>query len=533
MAEYQLRPFSYFYVLLLTMLLEAAFFSFYGISRHYNYLTSINDLGHMDQAVWGILHGHPFLNTDVFNTAVSRLGIHFDPVLALFAPLYLVSSNAIWLILAQAFFLPLTGLPIYFLAQHITKSEQAALFWAIACIFSPFMLSAATWDFHPVSLAVPFIAMAYLALEQRKFRLLLLTCGFIILCKEHFGLLVIGFSVLWFLKHRNIKESFTLLLLGAGSFLLIMKVLFPAFSFTGQHLMLSSGLDHMSRYSWLGNSLEAIFKTIVTKPLETSHFVLVSMNGWLYLSILLAPLLFLPVLGFLYLLPGAADLLANLLSSTSLPRSLFSYHSVTLVPVLIVAAIFGSYRVSRVFGRAAPELQAFVVMAVTLVLSWAFFPFFSLPGSTGFWAPKRVIAYHDAQLNDVRELISSEMSVTAQANIGAHFSQRSEIYRYPEMVGEVDVVILRLESPTSLTRGRDIASLAHHLQMDPSEYLDSIRTLLMHSSYKHFVWMDPWLIFTKDGQPSEEIGDIMQKIDGLEISWEVRENPPKTQAQRL
>jgi uncharacterized membrane protein len=38
-------------------------FLFLGLSRHWGYLTSINDLGVADQVVWGFLNGEFFLNT--------------------------------------------------------------------------------------------------------------------------------------------------------------------------------------------------------------------------------------------------------------------------------------------------------------------------------------------------------------------------------------------------------------------------------------------------------------------------------------
>ena len=227
MTKFQIREFSYLYVLLLTILAEVSFFFFYGISRHYNYLTSINDLGHMDQAIWGILYGKPFLNTDIFNTTVSRLGIHFDPILAFFAPFYIFLPSTVWLILAQAVAIPLTGLPIYFLARHVTKSEPVAFLWATATVFSPFVLSAASWDFHPVSLAVPFIALAYLAVEKKSYLALFASCLFILLCKEHFGLLVFGFGLIWFCRHREYGKSFTLVLLGLGHLYLVVKFVMP------------------------------------------------------------------------------------------------------------------------------------------------------------------------------------------------------------------------------------------------------------------------------------------------------------------
>lgn len=509
-------------IFLFFMLLEMVFFSYYGISRHFNYLTSINDLGHMDQAVWGTLKGELFLNSDAFNKPISRLGIHFDPVLALFVPFYLLVPNVVWLILAQAVAIPLTGLPIFFLARRVCQSEQAAFFWSTTCLISPFMMSAASWDFHPVSLAAPFIAMAYLAVEKKQVIVLFAACLFVLLCKEHFGLLVIGFGLLWYFRHRDRKTSLSLILLGLGFIIVVMKVIMPAFSPTGQHLMMSKDLGQLSRYGWLGHSLEEIVINILTNPLDILRQVFIDMGGFAYLVLLLLLFLCLPLVGCEFLLPGIADLLANLLSATPMPRSIFAYHSITLIPVLIAAGIYGSRRTGRLLKMMTVNRLSFIVFSITLLIGWHVFPFFSLPGSIFFWEPKRIFALHDPNYAVVRDLVTPDLSVSVQGNIGAHFTQRHEVYIYPNKVGEVDAVILRLDSPTTVISGREpgkIASLAHHLQMDPLDYLHSIRDLLSHEEYPRLIWKDPWLILLKGKSTTRDVSSVMKKIAELKLAW--------------
>lgn len=509
----------YLYILLFLIISEALFFLFYGLSRHNNYLSSLNDLGHFDQAIWGFLEGRPFLNTDNLNEPVSRLGGHFDLVLAFFVPFYFITPSVNWLIIAQSIALPLASLPIYFLALKVSQSERIALMWAAIYLISPFMLSAASNDFHPVSLATPFIALAYLSLEEKKSLRLFLSCIFILLCKEHFGLLVMGFGLLWYIKYREVKISFSLVFLGGGYFLLVMKVLIPFFSTFGEHLMIAG---QMSRYGWLGHSLENIVISIFVNPIETIHHVLFTMNGWVYLVLLLLPLMCLPLLGGEFLLPGLGDLLANLLSSNPMPRSIFSYHSVTLVPVLVVSAIYGARRIAPLFKRSTLKEPVLIVFMLSLVLAWIFFPFFSLPGSYNFWAPKRIIDFHDENYEEIQGMIKSEMSLSVQANIGAHFTQRLEIYRYPNRVGDVDAVVLRLDSPTLRTRDGNqylIGSLDSHLQMNTVEYLDSVENLLDSDVYQKRIWADPWLIFMKGEKTTIGIDDITHKIESLKVKW--------------
>jgi uncharacterized membrane protein len=513
---------SFLPVLILLIVLEIIFFFFYGLSRHFNYLTSINDLGHMDQAVWGTLHDDLFLNSDLFSKPINRLGFHFTPILAVFLPLYALSPSVTWLILAQAVAIPLTALPTYFLARRVCQSEQESFFWATACLFSPYMLSAASWDFHTVSLAAPFIALAFLAVEKKQHVVLLVACLVVLLCSEHFGVLVIGFGMLWYIRHREFRPSLLLIMIGAISFLLIMKIIMPAFSPTGQHLMLSKDLGQLSRYAWLGQSLQEVTLTILSNPFGVLREVLFNMGGLTYLVLLFLPFLCLPLIGVEFLLPGLADLLANLLSATPMPRSLFAYHSVTLIPVCVVSAIYGCRRAGRIQTTVSSKRLSFAILIITLVIAWAAFPFFSLPGSQGFWQPKRVFALHDPNYAQVRGLISPTMSLSVQANVGAHFTQRKEVYLYPDRVGEAEAVVLRLESPTTMIGGRDpaqIVSLAHHLQMDPFAYLESAKDLLRRQEYSRVVWADPWLVFLKGESLPVDIDAVFARIDYLQHEW--------------
>lgn len=52
------------------------------------------DLGTMVQAVWSTAHGRPLEVTDATGEQMIRLGSHVDPILALFAPLWMLAPGA-------------------------------------------------------------------------------------------------------------------------------------------------------------------------------------------------------------------------------------------------------------------------------------------------------------------------------------------------------------------------------------------------------------------------------------------------------
>jgi hypothetical protein len=115
------------------------------------------------------------------------------------------------------------------------------------------------------------------------------------------------------------------------------------------------------------------------------------------------------------------------------------------------------------------------------------------------------------------------MSLSVQANIGAHFTQRLEIFRFPNKVGDVDAVVLRLESPTLRTKKESqylIGSLGNHLQMNTVEYLGAVERLLESDIYQKMIWADPWLVFMKGERTTTGNDEILQKINSLKAKWE-------------
>jgi uncharacterized membrane protein len=504
-----------------------------GLSRYWGYMSSINDIGMYDQAVWGGVHGEPFLNTIGFNQQTNWLGQHFNPILILFTPLYAIVPSATWLTFAQALALSLAGLPIFLLASRVFTSEKVGLLWALVYLVNPFILNAAAWDFHPITLVVPFVAMSMLSIESKNFRVLLLSCLVILSCKEHLGIMVIGFGFLWGIKNNRWKSAILLILIGIIHFILVLMVIMPALSPTGEHIMLNKGIGQKGRYTWLGSSPKEALQTIFTRPFYILKKVILEMGGAGYLLLILGTFLAVPLAAPEFLLPGLADLATNMLSSVSMPRSPFAYHSVSLVPVLAVAAIYGTERISRWSKKlSAKELTGFLLIA-NIILCYSLAPL-PLPGAKNHWKPLHFLNLPDPTVSTIRFIVGKKASISAQANIGGHFSQRLEIYRFPNKVGEVDAIILRLESPTTninnlpdqlkKPRGFMLQMLDSHLQMDRTQYISSIEHLLAHKEYKILLWNDPWLVMGKgrEGQQSTQVREVKNKLEQLRKLWKTQ-----------
>lgn len=517
----------------IVVLLFFFLFLFLGLSRHWGYLTSINDLGVADQVVWGILNDEFFLNTSQLNRPIIWLGFHFHLIYLVFVPFYYLIPHVIWFILAQAVSLSLAALPIYLLARHVFASERTGLLWMIAYLMNPILLNTAAFDFFPVSLAIPFISLALWSIEMKRSSLLIFSALIILLCKEHFGVMVAGFGVLWWIHNKRWKTSAVLILFGVLHSVIVLGMVMPALSPTHSHIMLGNDLDQLSRYSWLGSSFTEIFLAIFSQPIYVIKMVLLELGGIKYIALILAFFLGFPLAAPQFLLPGLGDLLTNMLSFNPLPRSVLAYHSITLVPILTVAAIYGvktlSLRKNWINRRSAIQLS--VYLFCTSVICGYFLAPLPLPWTRNNFAAANLFSRPDPEIATIRSAIGHRASVSAQSNIGAHFTQRKEIYRYPNKVGTVDAIILRLDSPTrninnipeELTNQRKYLSnvLDGYLQMDRTDYIDSIDSIIHGKDYGILLWHDPWLVLTAHAKFHRQEKNVERKLERLREEWNI------------
>jgi len=494
-------------------------FSLLGLWRHWGYMTSINDLGSFDQVAWMASRGHSLVNTSVLGTPMNWLGFHFQPILFAFVLLYKITPSVNWFVFAQAGALALSAWPIYLIAEQVTDSGKAAFIWSMAYLCNPFLLNAAAWDFHPVTIAVPFMALGLLAVVRKQVGLLVVASIILLACKEHMGLAVAGLGLLYGIQNRAWTTGLSLFLAGIAAFVLIVAVVMPSYSLTGQHLMFGENIGQLGRYSWLGGSPAEVIERAVLEPMHIIRGI-VTLGGIDYIFLLLVPFVFLSLGGVVWLLPAAADLLANLLAAHILPRSLFSYHSVPLIPILAVAAIHGSCRLVRAVKNIDSIKPSYYVLIISLILGYGFAPL-PLYRSANFWRANHFITTSDQEVSTIRGIISSG-SVSAQANIGAHFSQREFIYYYPNNVNEADYVILRLESPTQRLLPYEMGitgTLFHHLITEPADYLDSVRDLLDDKQFDIVFWKDPWLVLQRGEATMENVPQVLGKIETLREEW--------------
>ena len=104
----------------------AAGFAALSVLRHRSFATGRFDMGNMVQAVWSTAHGHPLQVTGLRGDQLSRLGAHFDPILAAFAPLWLAWPSPDVLLVSQAAAVALGALPVAVLDHDVRPDRDGA-----------------------------------------------------------------------------------------------------------------------------------------------------------------------------------------------------------------------------------------------------------------------------------------------------------------------------------------------------------------------------------------------------------------------
>ncbi|MGJ0516384.1 MAG: DUF2079 domain-containing protein [Methylomicrobium sp.] len=495
-----------------------------GLDRHWSFKTSINDTGAFDQAIWSILNQGAPMVTMGSTEPYHWFGVHFHPWLYLYALLYKIYPGPEWLILTQSVAIASTTLPIFKTALRLSYTHWQSFFWSLGFLLNPFVLSAVQWDFHPVSIATPLIAWSIYFLLTNDFRKLLLCILIVLLCQEQFGILTMCLGLSYFIVNKNFKKSLCLVAIGGLYTFISFQYVFPKFSPTGTHIMMSAQYAAANRYSWLGNSLSEIITHLLTSPLEVFKKAFLEMGGGLYIIFLLLPYgLFLPFLGFDILLIGAADFAANALSLLDLQRSINSYHSVALIPIILVASMRG-YRFlsARVSPRVKNPIGVLAVFTSVLFLS------FCLPhllGQNSFWK-LNLIPAPKPDLGEIESRLPAQSMLSVQANVGPHFSQHESLYIFPKNIPKADAVILRMEDPDD-SLGENTIRFSHYMMMQPKDYLTAIRCVLDSGSYRIGYFNPPWLLLLKSGGKSSDAQHLLlaAHLNTLENRWGIKIAP--------
>ena len=403
----------------------AAGFSALSVLRHRALQTGRFDLGNMVQAVWSTAHGHPLQITGLRGDEISRLAAHFDPILAAFAPLWLVWPSPDMLLVAQAVAIALGALPVYWLARKHLDSERAGIGFALAYLLYPPTQWLTLNEFHPVALACPLLLFAVWFLDEGRFVPFAIFGLLATTTKEEIGFVVAGLGLWWAFARGRRLEGAVVLAAGAAIALVAIEVVIPHFNRAGAS-------SFFARYSEVGGSPGGIAHTAVTKPWKLVTTA-VTGRGLGFLARLFLPLGLLALLAPILLLAAVPELAINLLSAATTQTSIRFHYTAGLIPILVAATVLGAAHVVRSRPQWTGPL-ATAVLALAIVSNYALgaIPLWRyLPGGQQAQAHAADVTQHDRLALRALHLIPKSAVVSATNTLGAHLSARRRILSFP------------------------------------------------------------------------------------------------------
>ena len=343
------------------------------------------------------------------------------------------------LLIAQAVLVALAAWPVYRLGLRALGDPMAAAGCALAALLYPPLQFAVLDEFHPVTLAIPFLLFAFVFLEEDRRWTAVPFLVLAALCKEEIPLVIALMGLYFALRKRKLWPL--LITAGAGAyFLAAVGLIIPHFNSGGSSVFLD-------RYSGGEGSMRSLATGLITHPWRVVT-TLLAPSGLAYLWKLLWPFGFTSLASPLTFLISLPELLVNLLSSKPQQQSIAYHYVAGEAPFVIAAMVLGLQRLggwlargSARSRRAGPHrLHRVLVLLVIAVALLATFTMGPLSGARPGWGLKLTPA-HRAVIAEALAKVPADASVSADNALGAQLSARERITTFP-LISGADYVVL-------------------------------------------------------------------------------------------
>jgi uncharacterized membrane protein len=435
----------------------AGAFTALSIGRQRAFNTGRFDLGNMTQAVWSTAHGHFLQVTNLTGAQTSRLGSHFDPILAALAPLWLAWPSTDMLVTVQAIAVALGAFPVYWLARKHLGTQRASVGFALAYLLYP----ATEWltlnEFHPVALACPLLLLAFWFLDEERWLLFSLSAAAAICSKEEIGLVVAGFGIWYAISRRRFRVAAAIVAAGVAASAVAVEVVVPHFS--------GNASAFYSRYSDVGGSPGGIVRTFFTHPLRVLGDAF-SGSDVHYLAELVVPFAALSFLAPSLLLAAVPEAALNVLSKNPYQASIHFHYTAGLIPPVVIGSVLGAARLARAWPRVRPFLAPGILVLAVLSNYWlgAIPVWASVPGGARYQRNETHVTAHDRISARAVSLVPRDAVVSATNALGAHLSARRRFLSFPRLSDATWVAVDEtqgsyLDGTSPYPMERDVAAL--------------------------------------------------------------------------
>ena len=303
-----------------------------------------NDFGHFTQRIANTAAGRGFL---LETPVLPIFWDHFNPGLALLVPAWWIWPSVTLVFVLQSLSLALPALLLASIVRKLEGSHATATFWGLAWLLHPSigqMNIAYTYGWHPVTVAIPLLLLAYRLLLSARFLSATLTT--IVACSFEEGVLVVVgcFAAAMFLRTVVGRKSgvTSKSVLELRAWLAVFLIATVAFGI----IYSTSGLARFQtgRFARLGGSGLEIVLSPILKPTEFWGLLFRVRNA-AFLSLLFAPFMVAGIHRSPWHLLAVALPIGVLVVWEHLPaQSIAFQYAACLLPVLFLGCIEGSVR---------------------------------------------------------------------------------------------------------------------------------------------------------------------------------------------
>ena len=453
-------------LLWLLILAYILFFSLYSLQRHATFNTFAADLSFIDQPMWNTLQGR-FLERTLDDRQVSRVAEHLEPIIVAIALVFYVWDDVRAILIIQTVVLALGALPVYWIARELTSRKWLPLAFVITYLMFPTLQAANVADFHADPFVVTPLLFAFWYAMQGRYWLMWGWAAIAMLVKENLPTLTFMLGLYLLITRESGSQEirkpgrstsqFPVSLLAPRRLHGLAMMVISLLWFYVATFIIVAPLAHevygthgpiylSSRYTGLGDGsgdLLARLGEILDLPGNIDRLT--------YLAGLLASVGWLALLAPEILLLGLPVLVANTFSNFPGQYSGEQHYSAPLVPVFVIAAIYGFQRLNALASQRLRYKRLVGYVPIVLILwlmAWSL-GYHYLRGWTplarDFQWPERTA--HHQLLGRFAEQIPPEASVSTTAPLHPHLAHRQKIYVFPT-IADADYVLLDVSGRT-------------------------------------------------------------------------------------
>lgn len=404
-------------IIVSSMAIIAVIFSGISIARHFALSSGSQDLGIFDQAVWNASHGRGLLSSLKGN--MSLLGDHFEPILLFIAPLYLVWSSPLVLLILQALLLASGFIPLFLILKHLMKERALIMAFIVSYMLSKPLRGIAYSDFHPGCFILPLLFWCCYFLIVKRDGLFLLSLFLLLFCKEDTVIYCCAFGLFISMIQKRYALGLSLCVMGAALWFLETRIFIPFYNPRGVY-------PYMDRLPF-GPTYAANISVVISAPMRVLRLIFTP-EKIVYCFKMFGPLGFISFLSpahyILIALPLTRDLLPQGINFSGY-YNITSHYTAGLIPFIFISAIYGSSLIIRKL-----KMKNIALYLSLFIISSSLFFY----GKTDGYKFMRFITTIK-QENTLKKLsylkiIPQDASVAANFNLVPHLAHRRFIFEW-------------------------------------------------------------------------------------------------------